>query len=336
MQSEDARRELSEAVGRWGPWTAHNIRLADGVFTLGEHIASPKVRRVLQVVADLAGKPLDRLRVLDLACLEAQYAIEFALHGARVTAIEGRQTNIEKARFAKRILQLDALDLVQGDVRDLHVDRYGQFDVVLCLGILYHLDVPDVFAFLERIAACSSGLAVFDTYVSLAPKRSYEYKGREYWGRDIQEHTPNEDISARKAKLWSSIDNAKSVWLTTPTLLNLLTRFGFTSAYECHVPVETGKPLDRVTIVAIKGRAMALRTCPATNDLAANECPEREVRLPSHHQRPLANLRKSATQMVPAPVRRSLKRALVSVGVMRPPREVWRQQTGTDGRAPGE
>jgi 2-polyprenyl-3-methyl-5-hydroxy-6-metoxy-1,4-benzoquinol methylase len=67
-----------------------------------------------------------------------------------VVALEGRQANLEKARFVKGILDLDHLELVLDDVRNLNKDRYGFFDVVLCLGILYHLDTPDVMNFVEK------------------------------------------------------------------------------------------------------------------------------------------------------------------------------------------
>src|SRR6185312_10010629 len=105
--------------------------------------------------------------ILDLACLEGQYALEFARQGAQSVGIEGRAENLEKARFAQRALQLDNVELHQDDVRNLSVAKYGHFDVVLCLGILYHLDAPDVFDFVERIASVCTGFAIFDTYISV-------------------------------------------------------------------------------------------------------------------------------------------------------------------------
>src|SRR3989442_14143808 len=97
--------------------------------------------------SDITNKPLDSLRVLDLACLEGLYGKEFARHGAAVFGKEGRKANIEKARFAKDALALENIRFVQDNVRNLSVQKYGYFDVVLCLGILYHLHVPDVFHF---------------------------------------------------------------------------------------------------------------------------------------------------------------------------------------------
>src|SRR5438309_10055658 len=80
-------------IDRFGPWVANNIHLADDLYTIGKRIEGDeiKLRRVLQVVADATRRPLDTLRVLDLACLEGLYAIEFARHGATVVGIEGRE-----------------------------------------------------------------------------------------------------------------------------------------------------------------------------------------------------------------------------------------------------
>ena len=323
LQNENAMREMDAVVKRWGVWTDHNIQIADNVFTIGEAIVSEKVRRVLQVVADLAGKPFSEIRVLDLACLEGQYAVEFARHGARAVAIEGREANFEKASFAKRMLSLDNLELIRGDVRDLSREKHGVFDVVLCLGILYHLDVPDVFAFVENIAAVCGRLAVFDTYVSLIPKHVYSYKDQQYWGRDIEEHVATETWADRQAKLWSSIDNLKSVWFTKPTLLNLLSRAGFTSVYECDVPVETGKPIDRKTIIAIKGRPMQVLTSPATNRAKPASTPEKPVRITSPYQRPFADLRRAITYAIPSRLRQGVKGALIAARVIRKPGPIW-------------
>jgi 2-polyprenyl-3-methyl-5-hydroxy-6-metoxy-1,4-benzoquinol methylase len=71
----------------------------------------------------LLGKPISQARVLDLACLEGHYAIEFALHGAEVTAIEIREANIAKARYAKEQMGLGRLRLVQDDVRNVSVEK---------------------------------------------------------------------------------------------------------------------------------------------------------------------------------------------------------------------
>jgi len=254
----------AELVQRFGPWSAHNIRLAGDLYTIGKGIAGDeiKLRRIVQGVADAWRAPLSGLRVLDLACLEGLYAVEFARHGARALGIEGREANIEKARFAKEALGLHNLELVQDDVRNLSKAKYGGFDVVLCLGILYHLDAPDVFVFLERIAEVCEGFAVFDTHISLAAEKSHAFKGRTYWGRSYREHDPAATPEQRAGQLWASLDNPESFWLTRASLCNALSHAGFTSIHESITPAEAEKPADRVTLLAFKGERQRLLSSP--------------------------------------------------------------------------
>jgi 2-polyprenyl-3-methyl-5-hydroxy-6-metoxy-1,4-benzoquinol methylase len=67
-------------------------------------------------------------------------------------------------------------------------ERHGEFDVVLCLGILYHLDTPDVLRFVEQIAGLCKRFAVFYTFIGLKKARAVDFQGKTYWGRDMREH----------------------------------------------------------------------------------------------------------------------------------------------------
>src|SRR5262249_14974858 len=49
-----------------------------------------KVRRVMQITSDLTKIPFDELKIMDFGCGEGVYAIEAALRGADVLAIDGR------------------------------------------------------------------------------------------------------------------------------------------------------------------------------------------------------------------------------------------------------
>jgi len=276
VDTELIHRQKKQVVERFGEWTAHNIQLKDDLWTIRKGIAGDeiKLRRVIQVVCDTAGRPLHDLRILDLACLEGLYAIEFAHHGAEVLAIEGRQANIAKARFAKQVLSLDNVKFIQDDVRNLSKEKYGTFDVVLCLGILYHLDAPDVFTFVENISNVCRGVAVIDTHVSPKPEKSHIWREKELWGRAYTEHDAGSSPEERQKALWASLDNTTSFWLTRPSLYNLLSLAGFTSAYECYVPIEPDKPVDRITICAVRGESQELICCPLMNAEPVRNMPE--------------------------------------------------------------
>lgn len=266
MDVEAIRREKELIEKRYGPWTAHNVRLADDLYTISPDPSGDevKLRRVVQLVHDVFGQ-IDGLRVLDLACLEGMYALELAARGADVVAIEGREANLAKAQFAARALGLEQrIDFQLGDVRDLSRDRHGEFDAVLCLGILYHLDAPDVFPFVERLAETSSRALIVDTNVSLAPRDEKRRNGAVYEGESLFEHDPTSSMEQRLNAVWSSLDNPTAWIPTRPSLVTLLAREGFTSVSEVWVPAEPEKTPGRITLVALKGARQEPLLTPAS------------------------------------------------------------------------
>jgi 2-polyprenyl-3-methyl-5-hydroxy-6-metoxy-1,4-benzoquinol methylase len=334
-ETEALARERLQIIERFGKWTDHNIHLGNGLYTMDASVSTEKLRRIVQIVADIAGKPLSTLRILDLACLEGQYAIEFARHGARSVGIEGRVENLEKARFAQRALRLDNVELYQDDIRNLSTEKYGEFDVVLCLGVLYHLDAPDVFEFVERIASVCNGFAVFDTYISVTKERSVPYKGSERWGRSIREHDPTTTAQERvAADPWASLDNLNSFWMTRSTLLNLLIQAQFTSIYECYVPVEVKKPLDRITYVAVKGRRQEVISTPVLNT-ETPLLPEDFQPSISDRQLRFAEGSRRLSHLIPPGIRATAKTFLRSVGLMKRAPQPWElRQMQRRGRTP--
>jgi hypothetical protein len=278
MEATLIRQTRDELILKDGPWSSHNIHLGHGLYTIPEQDPTKQphsLRRVLRTVQDLLGRPLASSRVLDLACLEGLYGLEFALHGASVVGIEGREISLRKAQLSKDALGLSNIEFHLDDVRNLTAGKYGTFDVVLCLGILYHLDAPDVFRFVESIASVCRRLALFHTHVARGPRVSKEWQGRRYHGREVLEHLPSEDRAMRARAVWGSLDNEKSFWLTRPSLLNLLRAAGFSTVCECRIPYLASQPGDHVTFVCIKGEPCDVRAFPPINAIAEDPWPER-------------------------------------------------------------
>lgn len=268
MDIETIKMKKKEVMERCGPWTAHNIQLAEDVYTIDKRVVgSPRLGRVVQMIVDVANKPLEKLRILDLGCLEGLYSVELALQGAEIVGIEGREASVEKSRFVKEVLSLENLEFYLDDVRNLSKKKYGSFDIVLCLGILYHLDAPDVVQFMESISDVCREAAIIDTHVSLYAKESFLFNRKKYWGKSYKEHDPRSTIEERKKSMWASLDNETSFWLTYPSLCNLLTDVGFTSAYECENPPEPKNPRDRVMLLAVKNKPRRLISTPLANGL---------------------------------------------------------------------
>jgi hypothetical protein len=109
--------------------------------------------------------------------------------------MEGREANIEKARFARAGLSLQNLELIQDDVRNLARDRHGRFDMVLALGILYHLDAPGVFFFIERLAQVCDWLCVIDTHVTESRLETFSNDGHTYKGTYYAEPDTSDELA---------------------------------------------------------------------------------------------------------------------------------------------
>ena len=102
------------------------------------HVSAPVARAALaQAGPDAAA--------VDLACSEGWFSHRLLEWGARtVSGYDIRDENIRRATLVRDRLGIDAerLRLAQADVYELDAARIGTFDVVLCLGLIYHLEDP--------------------------------------------------------------------------------------------------------------------------------------------------------------------------------------------------
>lgn len=134
-----SRDAIERRIAELGPWF-HNMVLG-GVSTAPQHFLGDypavKWRRFAHALpADLSGKT-----VLDIGCNAGFYAIEMKRRGAaRVVGVDSDEAYLEQARFAARVAGLD-IELRRLSVYD--VAALGEcFDVVLFMGVLYHLRHP--------------------------------------------------------------------------------------------------------------------------------------------------------------------------------------------------
>jgi SAM-dependent methyltransferase len=252
MDISEIFREKKEIIEKYGEWTAHSILLAPNVWTVeGKENSSGRPGLYLRVAQDFLRTSLENVRVLDLGCLEGMYAFEFAKHGAEVVAIEGRLANIEKARFANRVLGFNKCQFIQDDVRNLDYEKFGRFEVVLCCGIFYHLDTPDVFILLEKMAEMCKCLLIMDTHVAvekttdlrLGNKVCVEYKGEKYSGRYYKEMIESP---------WAALSNNNSFWFDRKSLYRAIRAAGFRKVYEELEPHILSDNNDRLTLVLLK------------------------------------------------------------------------------------
>lgn len=274
LSKAEIERRHRELVERFGPWT-FDVPLGHGLWSAGDQkVPHTRLRRLVQIVADLARSDFSELRIVDLGCLDGLFSVEFALQGAReVVGVDAREANVRKCLLAQEALGLQNLRFLQDDVRNVTRARYGAFEVVLCSGLLYHLNAPDVFQVIEQLHELSGELVLIDTHTALEAKDVVRYAGEEYHGLHYREHAETDSAQVKEARLLTAYGHDVSFWLSRPSLVNFLQRVGFTSVYECFNPphLNFGRPgleaWNRSTFVAVKGRRRPLHTAPSANDL---------------------------------------------------------------------
>ncbi|HMR84233.1 MAG TPA: methyltransferase domain-containing protein [Niabella sp.] len=246
-------------------FTAHNILLDDGTKTLrddqillGDSAVWKSIEKTTNLFINKSTEERKSLRVVDLGCLEGGYAVQFARMGFDTLGIDARKENIDNCNYVKSKLNLPNLNFAQDDVRNLH--NYGKFDIVLCYGLLYHLNDP--VNFLQTIGACTNKLLFLNTH--FAPEhdaryslglinnlligpiqkrtglfvrhRNYRlskiaihegYKGR--WYKEWNNTTNKEKI---EKMLWASYNNDRSFWLCKKDLTKAIQASGFNSLFE--------------------------------------------------------------------------------------------------------
>jgi tRNA (mo5U34)-methyltransferase len=132
--------EIEQKARSLGQWF-HNIDL-HGVKTAPDHFLGdyPNIkwqRFAHAIPADLTGKS-----VLDVGCNAGFYSIEMKKRGAsRVVGIDSDDIYLEQGRFAAEVSGFPDIEFRNLSVYD--VGRLGeQFDVVIFMGVLYHLRHP--------------------------------------------------------------------------------------------------------------------------------------------------------------------------------------------------
>ena len=134
------RSGVQERIEALGPWF-HNINL-DGVWTAPDHFLGDypgaKFRRFAQHLPD----DLSNKSVLDIGCNAGFYSIEMKRRGAqRVLGIDSDERYLAQARLATQVLGFDDVEFARLDVYDVGA-LAEKFDLVIFMGVLYHLRHP--------------------------------------------------------------------------------------------------------------------------------------------------------------------------------------------------
>ncbi|HZS08959.1 MAG TPA: DUF1698 domain-containing protein [Blastocatellia bacterium] len=151
-QTADDQRSEFFSTGWW-----HSIDLGNCLVTPGVH----KLEELRDNYARF-GLPQNMagMRVLDIGCWDGFYSFESERRGAEVVALDCWRP--EKFFEAHRALK-SKIEFHELSVYEVTKERLGSFDVVLFLGVLYHLRHP--LLALERVCEVSRGVAVIESHI---------------------------------------------------------------------------------------------------------------------------------------------------------------------------
>jgi len=132
------------------------------------------------IVFSLLPKDLRGKRVLDVGCAEGLYSFECERRGAEVVAIDNleRMKRPDEKQYAwvgnrgfevaKAILGSN-VKFINMDVCDIDPSEMGKFDIVLLLGVLYHLKNPMLA--LEKLSEVTKEQLIIESECLLTPFR---------------------------------------------------------------------------------------------------------------------------------------------------------------------
>ena len=163
----------------------HSFLLPDGTKIRGVCALEGLQERIAQfpIEEDLRGK-----RVLDIGCWDGWFSFEMERRAAEVVAVD----NWDNPRFRQMHAWLNSrVDYRLLDIYELTPERLGRFDIVLFMGVLYHLKHP--LLALERVCALTTGFAAANSFIL----RNEHRPGENVEQRPVMEFYESDDLGAQ-------------------------------------------------------------------------------------------------------------------------------------------
>ncbi len=176
------REQVVAAVNKVPRWR-HRIELPFGVVTPGQQDHSGMID-CLGMPSDLTGKT-----VLDIGCSDGLWSFEAESRGSkRVLAVDNCSAifyyNQQGFRTA-HALRRSRVEFLKADLFEFTPEQHGRFDLVLCLGVLYHVRHP--LLALERLAQLCNEQLILET--AIVPSADRPYMQFLEWDESNQDYT---------------------------------------------------------------------------------------------------------------------------------------------------
>jgi tRNA (mo5U34)-methyltransferase len=143
-------RKMVAGIAHWH----HKFEIWPGVVTPGSYEPQFLFDR-LQLPVDMTG-----VRVLDVGPSDGFFSMQMALRGASVTAVDYRPKHGHGFAVMEALTGLN-FDYHQLNLYSIMPDKFGTFDIVVFLGVLYHL--PDMILALDTVRQLCKGQLFLET-----------------------------------------------------------------------------------------------------------------------------------------------------------------------------
>lgn len=104
-------------------------------------IHSTRLKKLREVISTFIPNSKN-LSAIDFASHQGYFSIELADKFRAVLGIEMRRESLEQSKLIRKIYNLNNLNFLEADLTKLDSNTVEKADLVLCYGLLYHLESP--------------------------------------------------------------------------------------------------------------------------------------------------------------------------------------------------
>lgn len=169
LPSNYQRKDIESGLNKFSEWF-YKFEFENGAST---RYPDQKTHEIHTTRAEIIFPFLDKMYegkwqymdCLDIACNQGWFSSQIAIRGAhRVNGIDIRESHIQMADTIKELSNLTNLNFKVQDFLEINNTSDEKADLVLFLGILYHLDNP--LQALRKIRSLTKNLCVIETQVA--------------------------------------------------------------------------------------------------------------------------------------------------------------------------
>lgn len=205
--------DIRSAIASVPHWY-HRIELAPGIVTPGIN-DSPKVLSLLNLPPDCRGA-----RALDIGTRDGYFAFELERRGAEVLAVDYMPKSASGFAVASEILGSKVVYL-QENIYNLNPQKTGTFDIVLFLGLLYHL--PEPLSAIHLVRSLSRHLMFLETHVT-----------REYGDEPVMRYLQRELLNNDPTNFWEpNVACVKDMLVTSEFQIESLIELENRALFRC-------------------------------------------------------------------------------------------------------